>query len=115
MVCRPPMGSFDRLKKMTDLSYNPHREIDLENRRRRLLFRAWHRGIKELDLIFGNFVEANVSSFSEEDCAWFESLFEEQDHEILTWITDGIDVPEKFQNEMMARLQKLDFMVLKAR
>lgn len=100
---------------MIDLSYNPHKEIDLENRRRRLLFRAWHRGIKELDLIFGNFVEANVQDFSDEDCAWFESLFEEQDHEILTWVTKGENVPEKFQGEMMDRLQKLDFMVLKAR
>lgn len=115
MVCRPPMGSFNRLSKMTDLSYNPHKEIDLENRRRRLLFRAWHRGIKELDLIFGNFVEANVSNFTEEDCAWFESLFEEQDHEILNWITKDEGVPEKFSGPMMKRLQKLDFMVLKAR
>ncbi len=100
---------------MTDLTYNPHKEIDLENRRRRLLFRAWHRGIKELDLIFGNFVEANVQDFSDEDCAWFETLFEEQDHEILTWVTKGENVPEKFDGEMMRRLQKLDFMVLKAR
>lgn len=115
MVCRPPMGSFNRLRKMTDLRYNPHKEIDLENRRRRLLFRAWHRGIKELDLIFGNFVEANVQDFSAEDCAWFETLFEEQDHEILNWVTKGENVPEKFQGDMMDRLQKLDFMVLKAR
>ena len=100
---------------MTDLTYNPHRELDVENRRRRLLFRAWHRGIKELDLIFGNFVEANIEEFSHEDCAWFESLFEEQDHEILAWVTEGEDVPEKFQGEMMARLQKLDFMTLKAK
>lgn len=100
---------------MTSNSYDPHGNIDLENRRRRLLFRSWHRGIKELDLIFGNFVEANVATFDEADCAWFESLFEEQDHEILQWITSGEGVPEKFQGDMMTRLQKLDFMVLKAK
>jgi len=100
---------------MTDLTYNPHKEIGLENRKRRLLFRAWHRGIKELDLIFGNFVDANVKSFNDDDCSWFERLFEEQDHEILKWITEGTDVPERFQCSMMDRLQKLDFMVLKAR
>lgn len=100
---------------MTDLTYNPHKEIDLENRRRRLLFRAWHRGIKELDLIFGNFIEANVKDFDAAECAWFESLFEENDHEILKWVTDGEGVPEKFEGQMMKRLQKLDFMVLKAR
>ena len=100
---------------MTDLTYDPHRELDLENRKRRLLFRSWHRGIKELDLIFGNFIEANIKEFDEEDCHWFESLFEEQDQEILGWVTGGETVPEKFQGEIMARLQKLDFMILKAK
>lgn len=98
-----------------DLSYNPHKSINLEDRRRRLLFRAWHRGIKELDLIFGNFIEAHGKDFSEQDCEWFESLFEEQDHEILNWVTKGENIPEKFQGEMMARLQKLDFMTLRAK
>ena len=98
-----------------DLTYDPHKDIDLENRQRRLLFRSWHRGIKELDLIFGNFVEANGKDFTEDDCLWFERLYEEQDHEILAWITKGEGVPETFQGPMMARLQKLDFMVLKAK
>ncbi|WP_417450826.1 succinate dehydrogenase assembly factor 2 [Kordiimonas sp.] len=96
-------------------SYDPHGDLDIENRRRRLKFRAWHRGIKELDLIFGNFIEANMDSFDAEDCAWFERLFEEQDHEILGWVTKGEDVPKAFQGPMMDRLKKLDFMTLKAR
>jgi antitoxin CptB len=100
---------------MTDLDYNPHKELDLENRKRRLVFRAWHRGIKELDLIFGNFIEANLEDFTDEDCHWFESIFEEQDQEILEWITKDENVPEKFQGDMMDRLQKLDFMTLRAR
>jgi len=100
---------------MTDLSYDPHKNIDLENRRRRLLFRSWHRGIKELDLIFGNFVEANNENFNETDCEWFEALYEEQDHAILAWVTGGEEVPKAFQGPMMDRLQKLDFMVLKAK
>lgn len=100
---------------MSKNTYNPHGEIDLENRRRRLKFRAWHRGIKELDLIFGNFVEANGDSFDEEDCAWFERLFEEQDHEILKWVTGGAEEPDAFKGPMMDRLKKLDFMTLKAR
>ena len=100
---------------MTDLDYNPHKPLDLDNRRRRLVFRAWHRGIKELDLIFGNFVEANQQNFNADDCAWFESLFEEQDHDVLAWVTSGENVPEKFSGPMMTRLQALDFLTLKAR
>jgi antitoxin CptB len=98
-----------------DLTYDPHKEIGLENRQRRLLFRSWHRGIKELDLIFGNFVEANGKDFTDADCLWFERLYEEQDHEILGWVTKGENVPEAFSGPMMERLQKLDFMVLKAK
>ncbi|UTW56601.1 succinate dehydrogenase assembly factor 2 [Kordiimonas sp. SCSIO 12610] len=100
---------------MTDLEYNPHKDLDLPDRKRRLVFRAWHRGIKELDLIFGNFIEANIDDFNDQDCHWFESIFEEQDHEILEWITKGENVPAKFQGDMMNRLQKLDFMTLRAR
>ena len=96
-------------------AYDPHGNLPLETRRRRLLFRAWHRGIKELDLIMGNFVEARIDSFSEDDCAWFESLFEEQDHEILAWVTDASAAPDKFAGPMMDALKKLDFMTLKAR
>ncbi|MFC3051369.1 FAD assembly factor SdhE [Kordiimonas pumila] len=100
---------------MVTPDYNPHGELDLENRKRRLLFRSWHRGIKELDLIFGNFVEANHASFTHEDCEWFEKLYEEQDHEILGWVTSGENVPQEFQGALMDRLQKLDFMILKAK
>lgn len=96
-------------------TYDPHGNLPLHDRRRRLLFRAWHRGIKELDLIFGNFVETNVDTFSDADCAWFETLFEEQDHEILAWVTGEKPVPEAFQGSLMDRLQKLDFMTLRAR
>ena len=100
---------------MSDMNYDPHAALELEDRRRRLKFRAWHRGIKELDLIFGNFVEANMDAFDHDDCAWFERLFEEQDHQILAWVTGGAEEPAAFKGPMMDRLKKLDFMTLKAR
>ncbi len=100
---------------MTDLDYDPHRPLPIEERRRRLVFRSWHRGIKELDLIFGNFVEMHIDNFGEDELTWFERLYEEQDHSILSWITGGDEpCPEAFQCEMMQRLQKLDFLDLQA-
>ncbi len=96
-------------------AYDPHGDLSLETRRRRLLFRAWHRGIKEVDLIMGNFVEANLETLTADDCAWFERLFEEQDHEILAWVTSSADTPEAFDGPIMDALKKLDFMTLKAR
>lgn len=38
---------------------------DLDPRRRRILFRAWHRGIREMDLILGQFAEAELSALSD--------------------------------------------------
>lgn len=90
-------------------------QLDITDRRRRLTFRAWHRGIKELDLIFGNFLDKHITELSHEDCAWFELLFEENDHDILAWITNKKAPPKKFDTAMMAAIQKLDFMTLRAR
>ncbi|WP_374764639.1 FAD assembly factor SdhE [Yunchengibacter salinarum] len=96
-------------------AYDPHGELDLENRRRRLLFRAWHRGIKEMDLIFGNFIQSRMESLSHEDCAWFERLFEENDHQVMNWVTSKEDPPQAYAGPMMDALRQLDFMTLKAR
>lgn len=40
---------------------------DLDPRRRRTLFRAWHRGIREMDLIMGRFADAEIGDLSEEE------------------------------------------------
>lgn len=82
--------------------------LDLETRRRRLKFRAWHRGIKELDLIFGNYVDDNLDSLSKEDCMWFERLFEENDQEVLTWITGREATPEKYQTDHFSAIRAMD-------
>jgi len=102
-------------KRPHDNTYDPHVALPLDDRKRRLIFRAWHRGIKELDLIFGNFVEQNITGFSEDDIIWFERIFEEQDHEILAWVTKGEPVPEEFDTPLMHRIQALDFLSLQAR
>ncbi|MGO7624007.1 succinate dehydrogenase assembly factor 2, partial [Rhizobium ruizarguesonis] len=37
----------------------------LDPRRRRILFRCWHRGIRDMDLVFGQFADAEVARLSE--------------------------------------------------
>ena len=89
--------------------------IPLEDHKRRLIFRAWHRGIKELDLIFGNYVEKNIERMSHEDIIWFDALFEENDHEILAWVTKDKETPAEYDTPWMDELKKLDFLTLRAR
>ena len=46
-------------------------------RRKRLLFRSWHRGTKEADLIMGSFAEAHLAGFSEAELDEFEKCIDE--------------------------------------
>ena len=40
---------------------------DLDERRRRILYRCWHRGIREMDLMLGQFAEREIAHFSDEE------------------------------------------------
>ncbi len=59
---------------------------DLETRRRRALYRAGHRGTKEMDWLLGRFAEAHLAAMPETDLGRFERLLSLPDPEIQTWI-----------------------------
>jgi antitoxin CptB len=49
---------------------------DLARLRKRLKFRSWHRGTKELDLIFGPFADACLDSFDAPLLAQYQALLD---------------------------------------
>ncbi|MDX2201904.1 MAG: succinate dehydrogenase assembly factor 2 [Hyphomicrobiaceae bacterium] len=55
---------------------------DLEIRRRRALYRAEHRGTKEMDLVLGPFAKARLDDMPEASLALFEALLREPDPEL---------------------------------
>lgn len=59
---------------------------DIAMRRKRLRYRAWHRGTKEMDLILGPFADANVERFDAAALDALEALMEEEDPPLLKWI-----------------------------
>lgn len=78
---------------------------DLDPRRRRLLFRSWHRGMREMDLLMGQFADAHLIGFSDQELDLFEALSENQDQELLSWIDGSKPVPSEFDHEMFRRLK----------
>src|SRR5262245_31948113 len=76
------------LRKMTTRSSD-----GLDLRRRKLLFRAWHRGMREVDLIMGGFADVVVAELSEAELVEFERLLEVPDRELLAWVTGEAQVP----------------------
>jgi len=47
---------------------------DVETRRRRAAYRAWHRGTKEMDFMLGRFADSALAEMSSETLARFERL-----------------------------------------
>ena len=67
----------------------------LDDRRKRLLFRCWHRGTREMDLILGRFADAEISTLSDAELAELEQLIEVPDPDLYAAFTgDGVPAPQ---------------------
>ncbi|MEO1065785.1 MAG: succinate dehydrogenase assembly factor 2 [Pseudomonadota bacterium] len=77
---------------------------DLEPRRKKLLFRAWHRGIKEMDIILGTFADAHLPTMSDDDLATFESLMDVPDRELFKWISGEAETPPNHRSGLLDRI-----------
>lgn len=77
----------------------------LDVRRRQVLYRAWHRGMREMDLIMGRFADAEIGTLSDEDLAEFERLIEVVDRDLLAWITGEAETPENYDTPLFRRLK----------
>jgi antitoxin CptB len=78
---------------------------DLDVRRRRVLFRAWHRGIREMDLIMGRFADAEIASMTEADLIHFERLIEVPDRDLYGWIAGEAAAPDNYDTPVFRRLK----------
>lgn len=77
----------------------------LDLRRRRLLFRSWHRGIREADLLMGRFADSCIEELSEAELDQYESLLEVPDHDLYVWVTGEAEIPSDYDTALMKRLR----------
>jgi antitoxin CptB len=80
----------------------------LDARRRKLLYRAWHRGMRETDLIMGRFADASIEQLAAAELVEFEQLMEVPDRELLAWITGEADVPPNYDTALFRRLREFN-------
>ena len=76
----------------------------LDLRRRKLLFRSWHRGMREMDLVMGKFADAEISRLSEAELDEYERLVEMPDGKLLAWITGEQEIPADQDGAVLRRL-----------
>lgn len=77
----------------------------LDVRRRKLLFRAWHRGLREVDLILGRFADRHIADLSDAELTEFENLMDVPDGELLAWLTGEAAVPELQDGPLFRQLR----------
>jgi antitoxin CptB len=76
----------------------------LDPRRRRLLFRAWHRGIREMDVVYGRFADAQIAALSEAELGDFERLLELRDQQVFDWIFGAQPLEAAYDTPLFRRL-----------
>jgi antitoxin CptB len=76
----------------------------LPPRRRRLMFRAWHRGTKEADLMIGGFVKRNIATFTEAELDELEAVLELPDVDLADWLSGRRAIPSDITTPMLERM-----------
>jgi antitoxin CptB len=77
----------------------------LDERRRRILFRAWRCGSREMDLVMGRFADRHLPTMNDDELAEFERLLDVPDPQALAWIMGGEEPPREFSTPLFARLR----------
>ena len=77
----------------------------LDGRRRRLRFRCWHRGIREMDLVLGRFADAHLTSLSDSDLGELERWLDVPDQQIFSWVNGMEPVPPNYDTGLFQQLR----------
>jgi antitoxin CptB len=84
-------------------------DLDRETRLKRLRFRSWHRGTKEADLMVGGFYDRYAAGWNDAELAWYESLMDEEDVDIMAWAIGSVPPPPHIAGSMITAMQRLDY------
>ena len=77
----------------------------LDDRRKRLLFRCWHRGTREMDLILGRFAETAIASLTDDELAELERLIEVPDPDLYAALSGDIPMGSRYTGPLFDRIK----------
>lgn len=77
----------------------------LDHRRKRLLFRCWHRGTREMDIILGRFADDNIASLSDDEIVDLERLIELPDPDLYAAFSGGQPLSPEYANGIFVRIK----------
>lgn len=78
------------------MTQNPPADL----RRRRILYRATHRGTKESDAIVGGYFSQAVADLPDDKLDEADELLDVADLDLVDWVMGRKPVPERWQNTL---------------
>ena len=82
---------------------------DQATRRKRLLFRSWHRGTREADLLLGPFADRHLSGLTVEQLDRFEALLGESDATLYDWLSGRVAPPAEWDSDVFRLIKNTRF------
>ena len=76
----------------------------MDTRRRKLKFRAWRRGFREMDLLMGSFADKYLDTYGQAELDQFEALLGLPDWEVFAWLIGQADVPDNHRSPVLDQL-----------
>jgi antitoxin CptB len=77
----------------------------LDDRRKRLLFRCWHRGTREMDLILGRFADAEIAALADAELAQLEHLIELPDPDLYAALSSDAVLAPEYRTALFHRIK----------
>jgi antitoxin CptB len=79
---------------------------DDQTRRRRILFRATHRGTYENDILIGGFVRRHLAAFTESELDAIEAVMDLPDAALADWLTGRAPIPAEVDTPMLRTMRQ---------
>ena len=76
----------------------------MDARRKKLKFRAWRRGFREMDLLMGSFADTHLEAMSDGDLAEFERLLATPDWDVFAWLVGQKPIPAEYRSALLDQL-----------
>lgn len=77
---------------------------DIFMRRRRMKYRAWHRGTKEMDLVLGPYADAHLDGLDTAGLDRLEQLMAEEDTDLLKWVMGQEPPPPSIDRALLEEI-----------
>lgn len=87
----------------------PRGSAGLDTRRRRILFRSRHRGMREMDLIMGGFADKHLADLVSEEIDALEILLDLPDQDVFSWLTGEVAVPVQHDTPVLRKLKAFSY------